>query len=194
MSKKVQVPSEQIVIGNRIPRRYFVTSGRGESDITVHAGSYHLALRDAGIEMCNHITYSSILPACAVQVRKPKPEYLVHGSVMESIMAVGTNKAEGERVTAGIIHGWLRNTETSERHGGLVCEYNGNLTAKDAGEQLRASLDELHSNGYEHFGLGDIVLKTESFVPKKKFGTALVAICFVDYIVPVLGVYKPGTR
>ena len=43
--------------GNRIPRDYFVTSGVGESDITVHAGSYHLALRAAGIEMANQLVY-----------------------------------------------------------------------------------------------------------------------------------------
>ena len=36
-----------ILVGNRIPKDYFVTSGIGESDITVHAGSYHLALKSA---------------------------------------------------------------------------------------------------------------------------------------------------
>jgi hypothetical protein len=33
----------------RIPKDYFETSGKGESDIAVHAGSYHLALKEAGI-------------------------------------------------------------------------------------------------------------------------------------------------
>ena len=53
------------LIGCRIPKDFFITKGVGESDITVHAGSYHLALRQAGIEMCNIMTYSSILPGVA---------------------------------------------------------------------------------------------------------------------------------
>ena len=53
---------QSLLIGNRIPQTFFTTSGVGESDITVHAGSYHLALKEAGIERCNIITYSSILP------------------------------------------------------------------------------------------------------------------------------------
>ena len=39
-----------ITIGNRVPQDYFETKGVGESDITIHAGSYHLALKEAGIE------------------------------------------------------------------------------------------------------------------------------------------------
>ena len=49
--------SDQVLVGCRIPKDYFVTKGHGESDITVHAGSYHLALKEAGIEMCNIMTY-----------------------------------------------------------------------------------------------------------------------------------------
>ena len=58
----------ELVIGTRIPKDYFVTSGAGESDITIHAGSYHLALKDAGIERCNIMTYSSILPSIANRI------------------------------------------------------------------------------------------------------------------------------
>ena len=72
--------------GNRVPVDYFITSGRGESDIAVHAGSYHLALKAANIEMCNVMTYSSILPGIAREVSKPG--FLQHGSVLESIMSV----------------------------------------------------------------------------------------------------------
>ena len=47
---------QSLTIGTRIPKDYFVTSGVGECDITVHAGSFHLALRDAGIERYNIMT------------------------------------------------------------------------------------------------------------------------------------------
>ena len=171
------------LVGNRIPKDYFVTTGKGESDITVHAGSYHLALRNAGIEMCNIMAYSSILPRIANRVDRPK---LVHGSVMETISAVSTAE-KGERATAAIIYGWLFDKSTSERYGGLVCEYNGSLTVENASVQLKESLNELYTNGYsERFRLEDISLFTESFVPEKKFGTALVALCFTSYVFPEL--------
>lgn len=171
-----------MLIGNRIPKDYFLTTGIGESDITIHAGSYHLALKEAGIEMCNIITYSSILSGIATEIEKPKN--LVHGSVMESIMATANSK-KGKRATAGIIYGWLYDKQTNEKHGGLVCEYHGEDSEDKAAISLKSSLNELYSNGYsDDFKLRDIRLTTKSFVPKKKYGTAIVAICFTNYLYP----------
>ncbi len=168
----------------RIPKDFFLSEGTGESDITVHAGSYHLALRDAGIEMCNIMTYSSILPSCARQVEKPK--VLEHGAVMETIMAVST-APEGTRATAGIIWGWLTEYATGRRHGGLVCEYNGPLTEKEARAQLKESLHELYYNGYrENYMLNEPEYISRSFVPRKKYGTALVSLNFINYQIPVI--------
>ena len=177
--------SEGILLGNRIPKDFFVTEGTGQSDITVHAGSYHLALRDAGIEMCNIMTYSSILPAVANETAKP--QRLAHGSVMETIMAVANANA-GTRATAGIIWSWLIDKSTGERHGGLVCEYNGSLPEAEVASQLEDSLQELHTNGYsEEFTLEGTRLHLRSFVPEKRFGTILVSLCFLNYLWPVLG-------
>ena len=177
--------SEGILLGNRIPKDFFVTEGTGQSDITVHAGSYHLALRDAGIEMCNIMTYSSILPAVANETAKP--QRLAHGSVMETIMATANANA-GTRATAGIIWGWLFDKSTGERHGGLVCEYNGSLPEAEAASQLEDSLQELYINGYcEDFELEGTRLHMRSFVPEKRFGTVLVSLCFLNYLWPVLG-------
>ena len=174
---------KSLLVGNRIPKDYFITKGIGESDITVHAGSFHLALRDAGIEMCNIMEYSSILPRIATKVKKPARLY--HGSVMESIIAVANSK-KGMRATAGIIYGWLYNKINGKKYGGLVCEYNGDLEEEKAEEQLKVSLNELHINGYEKYDLRDITININSFIPKKEFGTALVALCFTNYIYPVL--------
>src|SRR3989338_5087022 len=115
-----------IIVGNRIPRSFFWTSGIGESDITIHAGSYHLALKEAGIERYNIMVYSSIMPGIAIESSKPSKEEIVHGSVMETIMAV-TSGTKGQRLTAGIIYGWLYNKQSGEKYGGLVSAYNGNL-------------------------------------------------------------------
>lgn len=180
--KSNRIPS--LVIGNRIPKDYFIAKGTGESDITVHAGSYHLALHAARIEMCNMMSYSSILPGIANLI--DRPEKLVHGCVMEAIVAAA-DAAAGERATAGIIYGWLYDRKSGDKYGGLVCEYNGKLPVEEATESLNLSLQELYTNGYsDDYEMRDITLNTESFMVKKKHGTALVALCFTSYEYPIL--------
>ncbi len=175
---------KNLIIGNRIPRDYFVTRGSGESDITIHAGSYHLALKSAGIDMANIMTYSSILPRIANEV--PKPTEITHGAVIESIMAVATGE-KGELLNAGITYGWLYDRLTSEKFGGLVCEHNGSYTEKEIRDLLGSSLKELYTNGFEeNYELRDIRMITQSCLPKKKYGTALVALCFTSYVYPVI--------
>ncbi|TFH38279.1 MAG: arginine decarboxylase [Bacteroidia bacterium] len=174
------------VLGNRIPREYFITTGTGESDIAIHAGSFHLALKNAGIEMTNVITYSSILPGIAKEIQKPHA--IMHGEVMESIMAVA-NGMKGERVSAGIIYGWLVDRKSGQRYGGLVCEHNGNYPEEELDEKLNASLQELYVNGFEEdFLMQEIYTIKQSFVPRKTYGTALVALCFTNYFYPIIEV------
>ena len=152
----LEVPVEKkiekigIIAGMRVPKTFFVTEGIGESDITVHAGSYHLALKDAGIERFNIMVYSSILPGIAEEVPRPINPEGTHGAVMETITACETSR-KGERATAGIIFGWLKEKDTEKKYGGLVCEYHSKLTPEDAEKSLRQSLNELHQNGYENF-------------------------------------------
>lgn len=170
-----------LVIGNRIPKDYFITKGTGESDIAVHAGSYHLALKSAGIEMANIMTYSSILPPIANEI--PKPDSIYHGEVMESIMAVATGH-ESERLSAGIIFAWLY--EEDKKYGGLVCENYGNFPLDELEWRLQESLKELYNAGYQHMELKDTRLIMESFVPQKRFGSVIVSLCFTNYFYPVI--------
>lgn len=180
-------PVKYVEIGCRVPKDYFVTKGRGESDITRHAGSYHLALREAGIEQCNIMTYSSIMPGIATEKPRPKHEDLTHGCVLESIIAEHTSPS-GSPATAGIIYGWLYDKKTKKRFGGLVCEHNGEYTKEEITGLLKSSIRELYENGYsEQFDLLDENIIIESFTPQKKFGTALVAICFTSHVIPIRG-------
>jgi len=173
-----------IVVGNRIPKDYFITKGTGESDITVHAGSYHLALKAAGVEVSNIMTYSSILPGIAQEVERPKQ--ITHGAVMESIFAVA-NGNKGEQLGAGIVYGWLFDKKTNQRYGGLVCEHNGNYSIEKLEWLLNSSLNELYENGFsDQYELREKRLITETFIPKKTYGTALVALCFTNYFYPIL--------
>lgn len=100
-------------------------------------------------------------------------------------MAVSTSK-KGKRATAAIIFGWIYDRKTGLKYGGLVCEYNGPLSEKAAAKQLKASLNELYKNGYaDNYELKETVLNSNSFIPNKKYGTALVSLCFTNYEVPI---------
>jgi arginine decarboxylase len=172
------------MVGNRIPKDFFVVSGSGESDNTIHAGSYHLALRQAGIEMCNIMTYSSILPKIAREIERPKT--LTHGSVMESILSV-CHVNKGEYGMAGLIYGWLYDKKTSEKYGGLVCEIAGQYKTMELKKKLNSSIEELYYNGYSD----DYDLKTRTILlsdiqPEKQYGTCLVGLCFINYHVPLI--------
>ncbi len=177
--------SPKFVLGNRVPKDYFITSGVGESDITVHAGSYHVALRDAGIEKQNIMIYSSVLAPISRKIDRPK--HLDFGSVMETIMAC-CHSTKGVRATAGVVYGWLYDKMTGEKAGGIVCEYSDHGTEEDAKKTLLASLNELYDADIKQkYNLKDMELYVKSFIPKKKHGTALVSLCFVNHEVPVLG-------
>jgi arginine decarboxylase len=180
----INLSQKGFIVGNRIPKDYFVTTGIGQSDIAIHAGSYHLALKDAGIEMANIMTYSSILPGMATEISRPSD--LTHGEVMETIMTVANGK-KGERLSAGIAYGWLTERTTGQRYGGLVCEHNGNYTEEELERLLHSSINELYINGFEErFSLGSLNVIKRSFVPLKTYGTALVALCFTSYFYPIL--------
>ncbi|MDR0651626.1 MAG: pyruvoyl-dependent arginine decarboxylase [Candidatus Peribacteria bacterium] len=171
-----------ITLGCRIPKEYFETSGKGESDIAIHAGSYHLALKDANIEKYNIMTYSSILPGIAQLI--PQPKTMTHGGVVESIMSACTVN-QGERGAAGIIYGRLYHRKTNEKYGGLVCENYGDYSGEELQLLLQESLNELYINGFqEEYRLEEIKHLHETIVPQKKYGTAIVALCFTSYYYP----------
>lgn len=167
-------------VGNRVPRDFFVTSGVGLSELTVHAGSYHMALRDAGIERANIMTYSSILPARSRRIEQSSYK-IVHGEVLETIMASASCRY-GETATAGITWGWLYEPDGDEPEGGLVAEYSGSMPEEEAAEHLAEIMNDLHQRG----GFADLELReretlVRSVTPMQMYGTALVAMCFTGH-------------
>lgn len=188
-------------INSRVPQDFFITSGKGESDLAIHAGSYHHALDSAGIANHNLMFYTSLMPVGAKEIRHPGKEKLPHGSVLESIIAVSHAK-HGERATAGILYGYLRNRQTGEEIGGLVCQYNGNLSEEEAKRELELMFSELYQASYaDKYDYFDRNMIIQSTVAEKKYATALVAICFTTFLIeekassdcdrPFLGEQKP---
>ncbi len=166
------------VYRNRVPRDYFVTSGVGESELTVHAGSFHFALLEAGIMSVNIMTYSSILPANAREVPRESVE-IRHGEVMETILAEQSAQY-GQTATAGLAWGWLNDSDGGRR-GGLVCEYSGSMPTDEADRHLREMMNELHAGSFAECILKDVRVLVRTVVPMKMYGTALVGLCFVNY-------------
>jgi pyruvoyl-dependent arginine decarboxylase (PvlArgDC) len=66
---------KDIILGNRVPYEYFITSGSGEFDagskgLPYETGSYDEALTKAGIENANVIEYTSVIPTGAKEISK----------------------------------------------------------------------------------------------------------------------------
>ena len=75
-------------VGNLIPNTFFITKGSGDSDLEKHAGSYHMALYDAGISDFNIMTYSSVIPATAHLATMDEIDLPPFGTELKTIMAV----------------------------------------------------------------------------------------------------------
>ena len=163
---------------NRIPKEFFITRGAGDSDNQIHAGSYHMALHEAGICEFNIMSYSSVLPATAVEIRQQDAGKMPFGSELMTIMS-SVNGRRGDTISAGIILGWLYDGE--RKVGGLVCEVNGRFDANTLVIRLNASLHELHDRTFPTLKLKDLQTVTRTHTVKRKYGTALCALCFTSF-------------
>lgn len=164
---------------NRIPIKYFITQGSGESDFAVHAGSYHKALKGMGISDQNIMQYSSILAKESVE--SMRPEKIPRGAVMDVIQA-RMDGQKGDRITAGIVIGDLLKRTTLERQGSLVCELSGHESVEAMRKRLCDTLRDLFDeDNAEGVILGEPRCFIESSVVTKTYGTSMVAICFFEY-------------
>ncbi len=163
----------------KIPTKYFVASGFGESDITYHAGSFHMALQECGIENYNIMRYSSVLPKNCVETDE-KPE-MVHGAVMDTIYA-SCDGEEGDLITAGLIIGDLVKKTNREKIGSLVCEIGEKSEPEAVEVKLKQAIEALYVGGYkEEHDLDNLRVEIRSNRVTKKYGTVLVAIAFTEY-------------
>lgn len=168
-------------IANRIPHEFFITKGSGCSEYAVHPGSYHMALHDAGISEYNIVGYSSVLPATSKLVSLDEVDLPPFGSELCTIMACA-NGHYGEHISAGIIYAWMYKDEAfEEKVGGLVCELAGYFDIETLEERLYKVLNDLHSRTFSKYYLGEPNVTTESLTIDKRYGSALVSLCFVNY-------------
>jgi arginine decarboxylase len=169
---------------NRLPNNFFITKGSGCDPYEKHAGSYHMALWDAGISDYNIMTYSSVLPKTANLISLDEIDLPTFGSELYTIMSCA-HGFYGESISAGIIFSWMYEDEDfTKKHGGLVCEVSGYYRVEELEEKLNTVLNNLYERTYKTKGLfiGEPTVVTESHTVTERFGTSLVSLCFVDYL------------
>ena len=118
-----------MILGNRIPYEYFATTGKGESHagskgLKYETGSYDAALTYAGIQNCNVIEYTSVIPTGAKHITKEEGiKRLKWGDVMECIKAQ-SNGEKGKFIIAAVL-----TTDVFDHNkkylGGFALEYSG---------------------------------------------------------------------
>lgn len=166
---------------NRIPHEFFITKGSGCSDLALHPGSYHMALYDAGIAEYNIINYSSVLPANAKLLSIDEVDLPPFGSELCTITACASGNY-GEHISAGIIYAWLYNDENlDEKVGGIVCELAGYFQIEELEGRLYSVIKDMHKRTFSKYFLGEPQAISESLTIDKRFGTALVSMCFVNF-------------
>ena len=204
------------ILGNRVPYEYFITKGKGESDagsegLPYETGSYDAALNDAGIENCNVIEYTSVIPTNAKEItRKEGLGRLQWGEVLECIKAQA-NGRRGTKISAAVMTTTIIDPK-GKFLGGFACEYSGNGTKKDAEESLALSIagmikrrgygniqgnTKLYANNITDTGYKIYpghIFEYDCLDVKEEHGSVLVAICFVSYNYPVLQRRERKTR
>jgi len=122
-----------------VPRKIFFTRGLGMHKDKLAA--FELALRDAGIEKCNLVTVSSILPPkCKIVSRKDGLNYLRPGEITFCVMARNDTNEPSRLISAAIGLAVPSNKEAygylSEHH---ACGESANTSGEYA-EDLAATM------------------------------------------------------
>lgn len=207
---------KELILGNRVPYEYFITSGSGSSNVgseglPYETGSYDQALTEAGIENANVIEYTSVIPTGAKQI--PKEEGLKRiqwGEVLECIKAQA-NGEKGKFISSAVMTTSVYDPK-GKYLGGFACEYSGSGTKEEAEKSLEGSIDGIieRRNMGKTIGGGkmyqdNVTDKGYKYHPGKIFvyegldvkedhGTVLTAICFVSYRFPELSLRGGKTR
>ena len=197
-----------IILGNRVPYEYFITTGKGESaagseGLPYETGSYDAALNDAGIENTNVIEYTSVIPVGAKEIpREEGLRRLNWGEVLEVIKAQSNGK-RGEHISAAVMTTTIIDPNGNYL-GGFACEYSGSGTRKEAEDSLIISIagmikrrgygnikgetkmykDNITDTGYR-IHPGKIFIYDDIKVTQEH-GSVFCAICFVSHRYPHL--------
>lgn len=157
--------------------------------------SYELALRNAGIEKCNLVHVSSILPPrCRVISRNRGLETLVPGGITYCVMARCSSQEPRRLIAASVgcaipadrsLYGYL-----SEHHGYGQAEKEAGDFAEDLAAAMLAStlgiefdVEKSWDEKKEYYRLSNAIVRTsnvtQSAIVKNGWSTVLAAAVFV---------------
>ncbi|VAX19787.1 Pyruvoyl-dependent arginine decarboxylase 2 [hydrothermal vent metagenome] len=178
---------------NIVPKKLFFTKGVGIHKAELR--SYELALRDAGIEKCNLVNVSSILPPlCKIISRKEGLKLLQPGAITFCVQA-RISSAEPHRLLFASVgcaiptnkhsYGYL-----SEHHGfGQTDGHAGDFAEDLAAAMLASTLgidfneDKDWDKKKEVFRLSNKIVKTrnitQSAIVKKQYTTVVALAVFI---------------
>jgi len=176
-----------------VPKKLFFTKGVGRHKEELR--SFELALRDAGIEKCNLVQVSSIIPPnCKIISRKQGLAELVPGQITYCVLAKCSSNEFSRLIAASIgcaipndknLYGYL-----SEHHGfGQTEKVAGDYAEDQAAAMLASTLgiefDEEKSwdEKKQFYRISGKIVRTtditQSAIVKKGYSTALAAVVFL---------------
>lgn len=178
----------------KAPREIFLTKGVGAHKEELH--SFELALRDAGIEKCNLVQVSSIIPpGCRVVSRKEGLKLLKPGAITFCVMSRCSSDEPRRLMAASIgcaipadknIYGYI-----SEHHAYGQTEREAGDYAEDLAAAMLAStlgidfnVDESWDEKKELFRISGKIVGTRnitqsSIVKNQGYSTVLAAAVFI---------------
>ncbi len=153
-----------------LPKRFFVTTGRGLSNHSP-LNAFDAALVDAGIQQCNLVPVSSILPRDAEEIEFYK---FPPGAITFCVMAKHVGRA-GEIIGAGVC--WGMGVDSEGNRYGLIVEAHGHLDNESLETELRMKLKEMAR--IRRMRLYASGVKVDSMVvPRGKYGCVVAALVF----------------
>ncbi|MGC8849456.1 MAG: pyruvoyl-dependent arginine decarboxylase [Candidatus Bathyarchaeia archaeon] len=156
-----------------LPRAYFVTSGEGLSAESP-LNAFDNALRSAGVDACNLVYVSSIIPKDAVEVKRRR---ITPGTITFAVVA-RMDGDEGEVIGAGIGYSKCEN-KTGPTYG-FVAENHGYKDSKTIEDELMGRLQRMASSRGLKLVNPKVVSKSMR-VPKDRYGCCVVAFIYLPH-------------
>ncbi len=163
----------QFFHGMFLPKKFFVTKGKAISSVST-LNAFDAALMAAKIENCNLVPVSSILPPDAQQVKNMK---ITPGTITFCVLARMDGES-GETIGAGLAWGLVKGNDGTQF--GIIAEEHSFNGEKYIQESLKEKLNEMAK--IRNLELSEVNTAVEWMkVPKKKFGSVIVAIIYVPW-------------
>ena len=176
-----------------VPKNLFFTKGVGRHKEELR--SFELALRDAGIEKCNLVQVSSIIPPyCKIIPRKQGLEELIPGQITYCVLAKCSSNEFSRLIAASIgcaipndknLYGYLSEHHSFGQTEKVAGDYAEDQAAAMLASTLGIEFDEEKSwdEKKQFYRISDKIVRTtnitQSAIVKKGYSTVLAASVFL---------------